>query len=365
MNSSKNNIDIELLRRYYSNDLTNAQRNAIEKRALEDPFLKDAMDGFDANPDSFNAFYAKHKNSLKAKKSYTLLIGFATLLALFGITFLLQNKPLDSNPMADTSRPIDSIAQTTTINSENEYEVIPTAIETLNFIPTNEIISITEIVENQNKNEDPENADPDTAIEDPIIIEENIDPEEDYTIENEDFVNHRYGQKNVETVYLSNLLVIDYRTIPRQKKTITYKRYELGGVSADKEDGNTENQLIETEIKIPYQLYLTKSMAFFADGKSKKALNRFLLILEQYPNDINALFYGGLCYYNLGKHKESIAFFDKILEAEIGNFNQEANWYKAKNLIQLNKTNAANEILDEIIAEGGFYAKDAISLRRR
>ena len=106
-------------------------------------------------------------------------------------------------------------------------------------------------------------------------------------------------------------------------------------------------------------------MSFFADGNYKKALNRYLLILEQYPNDQNALFYGGLTYHNLGKNDEAIAFFDKINNGDIFVFSEEALWYKVKALIKLKKNNEAKSILQEIIAHGGFYSKDAIALRRK
>lgn len=38
--------DYELIRRYWSGEMTNAERYALEKAALEDPFLADAMEGY-------------------------------------------------------------------------------------------------------------------------------------------------------------------------------------------------------------------------------------------------------------------------------------------------------------------------------
>ena len=44
-------------------------------------------------------------------------------------------------------------------------------------------------------------------------------------------------------------------------------------------------------------------------------------------------------------------------------FREEAKWYKAKTLVKLGKKKEAIGILDEIIAEGMFYSKDAIKLK--
>lgn len=46
---NKPNADIELIRKYFNGELSPADQHELEKRALEDPFLQDAMDGFEAS----------------------------------------------------------------------------------------------------------------------------------------------------------------------------------------------------------------------------------------------------------------------------------------------------------------------------
>ena len=368
MNSSKINIedsmqriDISLLKRYYNNELTNAERNSLEKRALEDPFLKEAMDGFDENPDSFNQFYNKHKRNLIKKRSYTLLIGACALISLFFITSIFNT---EGDRLTDTIASNDIvIADSITDELDEtilEYEVIPMEIETLAFIPKTERISVEEVVNHQEQV---------TAIiklqdEKPIEFDDDEPTENEYTIEDELTNSHKFGQESTSTSYLFDLLVVDYREISRENEKISYKRYELSGISADRENADEDSQnLVETEVQVSYFTYLRKSMSFFAENSHKKALNRYLLILEQYPNDLNALFYGGLTYYNLGKYDKSIAFFDKIMLSEISVFKEEALWYKAKSLIKQNKRTEAKSTLDHIIIQGGLYTKDAILLK--
>jgi tetratricopeptide (TPR) repeat protein len=376
MSSNNEHIDIELLRRYYNNELSEAGKNALEKQALTDPFLKDAMDGFDENPGSFNQFYEANKNKFRGKKSYTFLIAVGILVALFGITALLKlNKNIHPDLIVENDNDTTQQFETGT-NSEtyvdgvlqdidtevDEVEMIPAAIESLTYAPQADIVTPSEVVSHQEsvaeiiKNQE----------EEPIVIDEDFNHEEDLTIEDESAHWHKFGQVTTETSYLFDLMVVDYRELKRENQKITYKRFELSGVSADQEgESENENDLIEREVNIPYYDYLRKSMSFFAKGNYKNALNRYLLILEQYPNDQNALFYGGLSYHNLGKYDKAIVFFDKIINGDIFVFSEEALWYKVKALVKLKKNTEAKSILEEIIAHGGFYSQDAIALRRK
>lgn len=45
---NKPNADIELIRKYFNGELNPADQHELEKRALDNPFLQDAMDGFEA-----------------------------------------------------------------------------------------------------------------------------------------------------------------------------------------------------------------------------------------------------------------------------------------------------------------------------
>lgn len=351
----------ELLRKYYQGELSPIEQNALERRALEDPFLKEAMDGFDENPESFNQFYSRHKNNHPPKadkKNYTLLIGAFVLLAFFGITALLNNRPqtFNNQPIAEHIASTDSIAKNQAL-TDREYEVLPLEIETLVFIPEKELISPREVVQNQIKTVTTEKGE--TGL---IDVRESFDIAEEYTIQPETW--HKRGQESIPITYLFDLRVVDYREMARENEEIAYKRYDLGGLPANLEQENQPtSDLIETEVSVPYHLYLTKSMSFFAQGNYKQALNRYLLILEQYPTDMNALFYGGLAFYNLGKYQKSIAFFDQIIGSDIPVFAEEALWYKAKSFLQIGEKTKASKILEEIIAKGGFYTKDAIDLK--
>ncbi|TNF47015.1 MAG: tetratricopeptide repeat protein [Bacteroidetes bacterium] len=162
-------------------------------------------------------------------------------------------------------------------------------------------------------------------------------------------------------IYIEDLKVLDYRAY-RSKPTVTTKQMDLSGTPANLENNSrTEEEPVWKDVEIPYIDYLRKTMSVFADGNNKKALGRFETILAAYPNDVNALFYGGLCYYNLQNYTKAAELFDKLIDSDFGNFSEEAKWYLAKSLLNT-EPSKARKILNEIIEEKGFYAKQAEEL---
>ena len=199
---------------------------------------------------------------------------------------------------------------------------------------------------------------------DPITIDEPLVLEDDPELIEE--APYHAGQLGLETVYMHDLMVVDYRVMKRDNKKIHYTRLELSGTSAAQENENdTQETFIETNVEVPYVNYLNKSMSYFASGEYKKALNRYETILKQYPKDINAHFYGGLSYFNLGQFDKAISYLDQILKDDFHVFDEASMWYKAKALIQLNRIPEAKAILLKIIALGGFYSNDAIQLKKK
>ena len=116
------------------------------------------------------------------------------------------------------------------------------------------------------------------------------------------------------------------------------------------------------KIDITYVDYLEQSIFFFEQSKYKKALKRFNTILETYDDDINAHFYGGLCYYNLGQYEKAIHHFDNSYNLNYGNFRQEAQWFKAKALVEMNDLTNAKKLLNNIVNENKFYANKSKNL---
>jgi tetratricopeptide (TPR) repeat protein len=164
-------------------------------------------------------------------------------------------------------------------------------------------------------------------------------------------------------IYLSDLKVLDYRAY-RSKPAIQTKQLELTGTPANQsEPGDTnEDEFTWKNVDVPYIDYLEKSMEIFSRGNNKKALARFEEIIKTYPDDINALFYAGLCFYNLREFDQAIASFEKCGDSKYTNFNEETEWYKAKSLLSSGNKDQARNLLIKIQNANSYYSTQAKKL---
>lgn len=161
-------------------------------------------------------------------------------------------------------------------------------------------------------------------------------------------------------VYIHGLKNVDYRAY-RSRPIITHNSI-LEGVPANQENSSMNKKekksaaYASAQKSIPYIDYLTQSDYYFNQGDFKMALKHYLIILKTYPEDVNANFYGGLCYYNLGQFERSIQLFKKSYSIGYGNFRQEAYWFIAKANNEQGKKLKTKYYLKKIIQEGGFYS---------
>lgn len=169
--------------------------------------------------------------------------------------------------------------------------------------------------------------------------------------------------KMVAEIYLNKLKSVDYRNL-RENQPIELLQELPMGTPANKENAQNQRELQSETItkKISYMEYLENTQQYFVNGNYKRALKRYIVILEQYPEDVNAHFYSGLCYHNLGQYQKAVNHFEKSYSLGLGNFREEAQWFKAKSLIQLNEKSQAKSLLQAIQYEGGFYSEQAAKL---
>lgn len=352
-----NNITAELLNKYFNGELSEKEKNALEKLALDDPFLQNAMEGFEISPESLKKHIERQNTLGKKFNRIYLITGLLLTAALSAILVILHKNPENQNVISNPP-------ENQTENQTTEVEIFPVSIDTLTPAPIEEQIQVSEVVKNKKEIQKTISYN-DIPGETPIVIEEELTITEEFEIIPEN-VNLSVVEL-VPATHLHDLFVVDYRRIKREHTDIYYTKYVFSGTPAEFESEHTQNtsEMLETRVDMPYWDYLRKSMEVFAKGNYKNALNRYIIILEQYPEDMNAFFYGGLCYYNLGNFNKALEFFDQVLIIDLNAFKEESTWYKAKTLIKLSRKNEAKLLLDEIIATGGFYAADAIALKKK
>ena len=177
--------------------------------------------------------------------------------------------------------------------------------------------------------------------------------------------NLSLDKKHAKEIYLNDFKLVDYRSY-RSKSNIQSKQIILSGTPANEGENMSESDnTVWQSIDIPYHDYINQTVEQFKIGNFKQTLNRSQYILNFYPDDINALFYGGLCFYNLNEIDQSIECFQKVIANNFNNFDEEALWYLANAYELKNDKSKAKELFQLISNQKGYYAKQADKILKK
>ena len=332
------------------------KNNDSDQREFSNSFNKDefeyeAAQGYKAFPGAINDIDSIDKNihSIVRSKRILLRMKRVTLVSIPIVISILIIFYFTHNPTRENKNNLISLSvDSHKINSMNRE------IEKAQLIPEKEQITSTKATHEQKNVAVFEKEMPPALIEKLQAISvkndagdiKNINPDEHYSY--------------LPTQYLYDLKVIDYSNIYRKgiKKLIS----DGGSLDPKFENRqNTNNSLNNDDISttVLYMEFLNNAMGKFSANHFKEALKDYIYILQQYPDDQNAHFYGGLCYYNIGLYDNSVTFFNAVLESNVVTFTQEALWYKALSFIQNNQFDEAEILLHKIITIKGFYSAQA------
>lgn len=331
-------------------------RNEFEKLLQDFPkedsheqlseFDRDAIEGWKDSGVSFSKMKQLDRKMNFPKSNFTpYIIGAALLVISTAVYFLIP----DSQESVQHSPLI--------VKLENTDLHIPEEIDTLTVIPQENQISVQEVKTSQNelKNLPPEVKKEETVeIPYPELVLEPLPP----VIEQKPVTVSK--QKTAKEIYLQDLKAIDYSQY-RTKPTVEIEQVILTGVPANQEN---KDDIVPEEpqiriVHVPYMDYLDKTLNYTNRGKWKQALSRFNEIIKSYPDDVNARFYAGWCYYNLGQYEDACVNFSACLQLEFSNFNDEAEWYLAESRLANGEKNSAKELFIKIRNQKGFYSKQA------
>lgn len=345
-NDTKNWLSREEVETYRSSN-DEKVKHAFEKRAQESDFENDALEGWGDKSLQLPDMSRLDKKFLSSNKWIYWTTGTLAIVVI-SLLFIYSGNQQNSNVELSNN-------QLQIVSIEKTDLVLPDNIEQMNELPVKEQISVKTIKKdfsNQQKEEP-------FVKEEPVKIDElPLNKIEETNTEVKIVKESVLGKE----IYLNDLKLLDYRAY-RSKSKITTKQMILTGTPANiGEEVLTEEEPNWQDVDIPYMDYLEKTIELFAKGQNKKALSRFAIILETYPDDLNANFYAGLCYYNLKEYSSSSLSFSKCLDSKYLNFNEEAEWYMAKSLIAAGSVNEGKMILKKIKSEGGYYAKQAEKL---
>lgn len=168
------------------------------------------------------------------------------------------------------------------------------------------------------------------------------------------------GLVTLPVVYEYDLAVVDYTQL--RTPQLLDGNLDDSGISPgyeNEESKKNESKVTATESpadkRFTYVDFLNGAMRKFSSNLFGSALADFEIILKQYPGDLNALFYGGLCNYHLKRNDKALQYLNQVMVAHPEVFYFEAEWYKALTLIQSGKKEEAKNLLEKIAAGNGFY----------
>lgn len=341
------NINKPNLDSYIRKTMPNHEQHTLEKEALSDPFLSDAIDGFNEFPSQIQqapTFNQNKKDFIYLLSAIAIVVGMTTFFSIAN-----QNKPI----------------------------VLPNVTtNTLDAAPDLAINTIKEAILDKNKtvvnpDENPTNNTPEEAIESQpnntiSTVEEEITRD---NFQMETLVNHNLPiinnkvdlgliKKKWKVVAYNGFIGVDY--------TDTYEAREANdlanGTAANLANKNQQTDYLTNSantVEYTYRQYLEE---IFTDLESKQfnaALEKINRLLKKYPNDVNGQFYKGFIYFNGSQYKKAISQFNNTLDNTCDYFKEDATWYKAQALEQEGDIKTAYQLYRRLASGTGYYSIQA------
>ena len=332
-------------------------KNSIERKANQSNFENDALEGWSNQQiplTSLSELDRKFKTSTGTK----IILSSAIAITLIVIGIIVFS-PVNKNDSQETGSENEVPVQ---LSFEKSDVVLPEHIDSMQVLPKSKSIQPTviqkefkeKIATPENIEQSKNNISSDLKISDLPLLK--IDKPK-----NERIITSSAAKE----IYLANLKLVDYREY-RSRPAIQTKTMTLSGVPANMEDAQSSTNEVEwTVTEIAYYDYIKKTQEIFYKENYKKALTRYLTILETYPDDVNALFYSGLCYYNLTQYTSANDQFFKCLGSQFNNFNEESEWFMAQSYLAAGETQKAKSIFQLIVEKNGYYAGQAKEASRK
>ena len=308
------------------------EKHLIEKKFVEDDFVMDALEGYSQEPNAWSGFEAADKKFFKTHRNRRLALSAVGLLVSLSLGwYFIPAAPTKNNP--SIRRDVAKV-QAIRIHQPSDVKSMVAAAPNERITPRQVILDLKASA---------------NTIEQKTEVLERIAHIPAAQVEFKQQKEQRLAIKMGRELYIKNFKVIDYRY---------YRKGERTTAAAV-----TENEMGEQELKIPYINILNKAIEDFAQQDYKLALLHFDEILQTYPDDANALFYGGMCLYNLRVYEQAESRLLKLQSIPFANFSEEAEWYLLRVYQQAKKEAAFSSLRKTIIEQKGFYAQKAENLK--
>lgn len=173
---------------------------------------------------------------------------------------------------------------------------------------------------------------------------------------------------NAPVIFIHNLKVTNYRMYYFKYNESIDLSINMGLSAQYGSNADIERQQLNRSNSYFAHKIIQKAMWLFNSKNTVSCIEELSLLYDFNPDDANAQFYLGMCYYQLGKYSLANRYFQKNLDNINNIFHQESEFYQALCLLNTNQSSEAAKQLQNIISNKGFYsirAKEILDKQNR
>lgn len=356
MNDPKN-ISKQIAR-YLDGEMNAQEQHNFEAECAKDPFLQDMLEGYKETSVS-SSDIEDLSDSWSNKRGYTKrnkwILGISILALLLLFTALLfYIIPLSSRPSKrEVAKKEKNTKKTTTEGLAENSGKLNKSISSEQIQKDQKEIDKFKNSKNFKELNDSSQDNEKNHIVEPLVTL----PKSKVQIPKNNVVSELI-KKKVNLKYFRNFKVMSYDQI-RRENILLIREEKLSGVPASNEDElSNNNPKTQEQKKIDYNRYLEETIHLFSKEWYRKCLKNCKIILQQYPNDLNASFYGAMCLLNLKSNEKALPYFQNIINSPYDVYYDESLFYYALAL-KNSHPKKSKAILKKIASSNGFYAERA------
>lgn len=359
----------EEVKDFLAGRLSKARSKEVEQALADSPWGDDALEGWSLDPE------LKGMKGVKiGKGGWTIMQYMSVILPVLlvgaGIWYFTQGAPDESivdqpntTTIPMTPKAEEAAAQHVNTDEESIQGELPLVVEASS---TDSSFSFTvEATDNTTAVADEEPEELFLEVE-RIATPEALLPREidGKTLPVEALDDSKKLAKTAHKVYhIRDYKVVDYRGI-RQGNLSLDDLSNTGSPAGETVEEILFDHLLEADRmkhSVAYVDWLEYSMIAFAQERYTRAIRRFNVILIDYPDDANALFYKGMAHYYSQEYDKAERLLNRSFQGMIKTFAEESLFYRAESLQELGRSEEARVLYDQIASEEGYYADRALA----
>ncbi len=339
--------------RYLRGELPSAEQHTVELLLESDPLLREAMDGA-AMPgalDALKEMEAKRPSAGGGSVVKYWIGGSAMVLSVVALLWWTA-RSMEQPRIAVVPTPVEAIATPITVE---EHRAFAQEVMDAEPLPTDEQVGhgvpecfIAEV---------PASAVERTAPPDKLEpVQTTVEPLPEPATAPVEGKAHHHGR---QLLFVHELKLVAPSELYANDPLLMLDEH---AVDASHADARARDAARKATAVLPYTDFMDAAMGKYAIGDRQGCIEDLFFLLRQHPDDVNALFYAGLCAYELGLNGRAINYLDRAQHHPIDTFEEEAQWYHALAVDRGHGRAEALPLIQVVAERKGFYALRAAAL---